>query len=166
MLVNLNKSTSTNFELVFPLIPTGSSINSTRSLTLNISETVLPSITLDTSEILWQGGRAFHEVGGITFDTLFVNFTVDSKFDNWLTLYKWITFINNNKDRFGRDRKEFTADAMIRVLDNFKNEILVIDIVGCWINMLGEVVLSYRNGGENLESNINLMYDRFEVRQN
>lgn len=163
-LVNLNKATSTNFELYFPVIPTESSLSATTSLTLNIYETVIPSITLDTTDSYWQGGTVHQDIGGITYEPWYVNFTVDSKFENWLAMHKWITFINNNKDRFGRDRKEYTVDAMIRVLDNFRNPILTIDLIGVWINMLGQVSLSYRDGDKNLESNINIMYDRFEVR--
>jgi len=164
--INLNKSTPTNFELMFPLIPTETDIRATRSLTLNISDTVLPSMSLETTDLNWQGGIAHQEIGSLTFDSWMVNYTVDSKLDNWITIYKWITFINNNRDKHGRNQSDYKVDAVLTIMDNFRNEILVIDIIGAWINMLGEVTLSYRDGAKNLESNINIMYDRFEPRLN
>lgn len=166
MSINLNKSTATNFELMFPLIPTETSISATQSLVLNISDTVLPSMTLDTTDLNWMGAVAHQDIGAMTFDAWFVNYTVDSKFNNWITMYKWITFINNNKDKHGRNQSDYKVDAVLTIMDNFRKEILVIDIIGAWINMLGEVTLSYRDGTKNLESNINIMYDRFEPRLN
>lgn len=165
-LSNLNKSTSTNFELVFPVLPTETSLKGTDALVLNIYETVLPSITLDTTDINWMGATVHQDIGSIVYDSWFVNYTVDSKFNNWYTLYKWLTYINNNRDRFGRDPKEYKVDATLRVLDNFRNCIMTATFIGAWVNMLGEVALSYREGTSNLESNINIMYDRFEITKN
>jgi hypothetical protein len=163
-LQNLNKSTSSNFELVFPKIPTEPDLRAMSGLTLNIHSTVIPSMTMETTDINWQGGVAHYEVGTLTFEPWYVNFAVDSNFDNWKKLYKWITFINNNKDRFGRPREEYMVDAVLRVLNNFRQPIMEIDIYNCWINMLGEMSLTYREGDQNLESQANFIYDRYEVR--
>ena len=161
---NLAKSTSSNFELIFPKIPTESSVSALEGLTLNIHTTVIPSMTLETTDVNWQGGVAHYEVGSLTFEPWYVNFTVDAKFDNWKKLYKWITFINNNKDRFGRPRDEFKVDAVLRILNNFRQEIMVIDLRNVWINMLGEMALTYREGDQNLDSQANFIYDRYEIR--
>lgn len=161
---NLNKSTASNFELYFPKIPTSDSIKDMQSVTLNIFETVVPSLTLDVMEAHWQGGIAKQDSGGLSFENWYVNFTVDSNFQNWYSLYKWITFINNNKDRYGRPQREYKVDAVLRVLDNFRNEIIVISLTGCWISMLGEIKFTYREGDRNLMSSANLIYDRYEVR--
>lgn len=163
-LINLNKSTSSNFHLTFPKIPTESSLKALEGLTLNIHSTVIPSMTIQTSDVNWQGGVAHYEVGQLDFEPWYVNFTVDSDFDNWKKLYKWITFINNNKDRFGRPRDEYKVDAVLQVLDNFRQPIMTLDIYNCWINMLGEMSLTYREGDQNLESQANFIYDRYEVR--
>lgn len=164
MRTNLNKATPSNFELVFPKIPVSDNVRDMQGLTLNIHTTVIPSLTLDTTEVEWQGATVFQDSGDITFEPWLVNFTVDSQFTNWITLYKWLTFINNNNDRYGRARDTYKIDATLRVLDNFRNEILVIDLIGVWINMLGEISLTYREGSQNLESSANLIYDRYEVR--
>lgn len=164
MRTNLNKATPSNFELIFPMVPMASDVRETQGLTLNIHTTVIPSLTLDTTDVHWQGGTAFQDIGSITFEPWLVNFTVDSVFSNWIVLYKWLTFINNNKDRYGRDRDSYKVDATLRILDNFHKEILVIDLIGVWINMLGEISLTYREGSQNLESAANFIYDRYEIR--
>lgn len=163
-LTNLNKATSSNFELIFPRIPTGKTIREMEGLTLNIYQTVIPSLTLMTTDVFWQGGVAHQDIGGITYEPWLVNFTVDSKFQNWTTLYKWLTFINNNKDVYGRSTDQYKIDATLRILDNFRNEILAVDLVGMWINMLGEIQLTYREGTQNMESSANFIYDRYEIR--
>lgn len=164
MTTNLNKSTASNFELIFPKVPTGNSLRDTEGLTLNIFETVIPSLTLDTVDVHWQGGVAHQDIGGITYEPWYVNFTVDSKFENWKVLYKWLTFINNNKNRYGRSTDTYKIDATLRILDNFRNEILVVDIIGLWVNMLGEISLTYREGTQDLSSSANFIYDRYEIR--
>lgn len=164
MSTNLNKATPSNFELIFPKIPTSDNIRELNGLTLNIHTTVLPSITLDTTDVFWQGGTVHHDIGSISYEPWLVNFTVDSKFSNWTALYKWLTFINNNKDTYGRSTDQYKVDATLRILDNFRNEILVVDLLGVWINMVGEISLTYREGSMNLESAANFMYDRYEIR--
>ena len=163
-LTNLNKATATNFQLIFPKVPTGDTIKEVRQLTLNIHSTVIPSMTIGTADVLWQGGVAHQDIGELTFENWYVNFTVDSEFSNWLTLYKWLTFINNNKDRYGRSTDQYKVDATLQILDNFRQEVLVMNIYGIFINMLGEVQLTYREGAQNLESSANFTYDRYEIR--
>jgi hypothetical protein len=164
MRTNLNKATPSNFELIFPMVPMGDNIRDTQGLTLNIHTTVIPSLTLDTTEVPWQGGTIHQDIGSITFEPWLVQFTVDSTFSNWMVLYKWITFINNNKDRYGRSTDQYKVDATLRILDNFRSEILVMDLTGVWINMLGDINLTYREGDNNLESSANFIYDRYEIR--
>ena len=164
MRTNLNKATASNFQLIFPKIPTGDSVKDMKQLSLNIHATIIPSLTLSTTDIDWQGGKYHNDIGELTFENWYINFTVDSTFSNWLTLYKWLTFINNNKDTYGRSTDQYKVDATLQVLDNFRNEILVMDIHGIFINMLGEITLTYREGSANLESSANFTYDRYEIR--
>jgi hypothetical protein len=164
MTTNLNKATASNFQLIFPKIPTGDSVKDMKQLTMNIHSTVIPSLTLGTADVMWQGGVAHQDIGEITFEPWYVNFTVDSTFTNWLTLYKWLTFINNNKDTYGRPANHYKIDATLQIVNNFREQILVMDIHGLWCNMLGEITLSYREGSQNLESSANFIYDRYEIR--
>jgi len=161
---NLNKSSPQNFELIFPVIPTIGNIKESNELTLNIYQSVIPSLTLSDMEVNWQGGAAHYDSGGVTFEPWFTNFVVDSDFSNWKALYKWIIYINNNKDRYGRARGEFTVDATFNITNNNNDLVLSIDFINVWPNMLGEISMSYREGEQYLTSNVNFMYDRYEVK--
>lgn len=163
-LTNQNKSSAVNFSLVFPKLPIADELGESSALTLNIYQTVIPSLTLEVTETHWQGSKSYVYSGGLSQEPWFIHFDVDSRFGNWLSLYKWIQFIHNNKDKYGRPMDEFQVDATLFITDNFKREILVMDVIRAWPNMLGEITLSYREGEENLSSTMNLMYDRYEIR--
>jgi hypothetical protein len=160
--LNINKSTPQNFELIFPKLPAEIGLTQ-NELTLNIHQTVLPSLTLDTVDVPFLGGKSGVDSGNITFEPWYVHFTVDSEFKNWMILYKWITFINNGKNRFGRAKKEYCVDASFRILDNFNKEILSVVFINTWISMLGEVSFSFREGVTALSCTANFIYDRFEI---
>jgi hypothetical protein len=161
---NFSKATANNFQLIFPKIPTGDSIKDMQSLTLNIHQTVIPSISLTQTEIPWQGGKMRMELGSLEFENWNVGFTIDSAFQNWKSLYKWLTYINNGKDNYGQTMDKYKVDATLQILNNFRTEIMVVEFKGVWINSLGEVTLTYREGTANLDSNAVLSYDRYEIR--
>ena len=162
-MININKSSPENFELLFPVLPTLDSIKESNSLSMNIYASVLPSISLDTKEHDWMGGKIHMDAGGITYEPWYVNFLIDDDFNNWKILFNWITYINNNKDTYGRARPDYVVDATFNVLNNMREPILTINFKNVWPNMLGEVGMSYREGEMVLSSNTNFMYDRYEI---
>ena len=163
--IQLNKSSPQNFEIIFPKIPTESRVSSSEELTLNIFQTVIPSVSLESEERSWQGGVGQIDAGRLTFEPFFVNFTVDSELKNWLTIWKWMTFIHNNENRYGGGYKTWIVDATLKITDNNRKQILVITFESVWPNMLGEVTLSHREGETQLQSNCNFMYNRYTIRE-
>jgi|GEM_PF-2288705 len=160
----VNKSSPTNFELVFPLIPRAAGFKDNDELTLNIFSTIIPSLTLETGIDDWMGTKRTKATGKAEWEQWNVNFLVDSEFKNWQLLFKWIMYINNSKDKFSEDYKNYTVDATLRIIDNFHNETLKIFFVDVWPNMLGEVSLSQREGESLLECQASFVYNRFEIR--
>ena len=163
--VNLDKSSPANFQLVFPKLPTETTLGATDELTLNIFGTIIPGLSLDIIEGTFMGAVIPFDSGRMTFEPWTVEFTVDSEFLNWLVLYRWLTAINNNKDVHGALPSEYLVDAVLRITDNFKNEILRIFFTNVWVNMLGEISFTTREGETNLECTCQFVYDRFEVRE-
>jgi hypothetical protein len=163
--VNLDKSQPSNFSLVFPKLPTEATLGATDELTLNIHGTIIPGLALDTVEGAWLGAIVQFDSGRMTFEPWTIEFTVDSQFLNWRVLYRWLVAINNNKDKHGALPSEYLVDATLRVTDNFKNEILRIYFSNVWINMLGELSFTMREGEANLECTCQFVYDRFELRE-
>jgi len=161
--LNLNKSTATNFHLVFPKIPSETTITANRPLTLNIFGTIIPSITLDQTESRWQGGRMIFQSGSVTFDQWPINFIVDSKLSNWILLFHWMTSISNNKDTYSDFPNNYMVDASLNIMDNFETSILRVNFKNVWPQSLGEVNFSQREGETILESSATLIYDRYEV---
>ena len=162
-MININKSSPENFELLFPVLPTLDNIRESNSLAMNIYASVLPSISLDSKEHNWMGGVVHMDAGAISFEPWFVNFLIDDDFNNWKILYNWMNYINNNKDRYGRARPDYVVDATLNVLNNMREPIMTVNFKNIWPNMLGQVEMSYREGEMVLSSNTNFMYDRYEI---
>ncbi len=160
---NLNKATNQNFQLIFPKLPTESTIRGSEILTLNIHGTVVPSMTLDTVQLDWQGGHYPMAKAPVTFEPWYTNFEVDSNFDNWHKLYKWINYINNNKDNYDRNPSNYWVDATLHLVDNFDKPVLNVGIYNIFPTMLGEISLSYREGETNVQSSVSFAYTRFSV---
>ncbi len=161
----LDKASPANFSLVLPNLPPDISIADTQELVINIFGTVIPGTSLDILEHYWIAGKMHTDSGLITFDPWTVDFIVDENLLNWQILFKWMTYINNNKDVRGRIPQDYQIDATLRILDNFQGEILRIFFVNLWINTLGEVRFSTREGDTNLESQAQFVFDRFELRE-
>ena len=160
---NLNKAAPHSYELIFPQLPVETSMAEKNQLVLNIHSTVIPALTLSEQELPWQGGKAKTFSGEITFEPWFVHFLVDSDFTNWRLMYNWITFINNNKNRYSKNNVEYKVDASLKITDNFEKTVMTIKFVNVWLNNLGEVALTHKEGEETLNSTANFSYDRYEI---
>jgi hypothetical protein len=159
----VNKSSPTNFELVFPKLPTETNLAATNELSLNIFQTILPSLTLDGEEQNFQGAKRLSASGSLTYEPWNVNFIVDSSFYNWYALYKWIAYIHNGRTKYAEKPSNYAVDATLMLKDNFRNEIFRIKFIGVWITMLGEMNLSYREGEQKMECNATFNYDYFDI---
>lgn len=158
----IDKSTPQNFKLIFPKIPVVSKVIEMKELSLNIFDTIIPSLNLEFTDATWQSWKTLINTGQITFQPWTVSFIVDSNFKNWIIIYKWITSINNNKNIAGGDPKDYRSDATLQILDNYEKEILRIAFVDIWPTNLGEVTLTSRDGGE-IQCTVEFIYDRYEV---
>jgi hypothetical protein len=162
--INLNKFTGTNFVLVFPKLPSQKGEQSIKPLTLNIFSTVLPSVELSDATGKWMAGSMKYQIGDVSWGDWNVDFIVDSKLENWKLLYNWIIYINNNKDSFLLNPKDYQVDVSMLMMDNFENVNLEVVYRNVWINSLGNVDLSYRDGDAIIESSAKFSYDRFEIK--
>jgi len=164
----VDKASPSSFELVFPIVPGGATTDTlatNKELTLNIFSTIIPGATLDLEEHRWQGTKAQRASGTITYEPWNINFIVDAEFKNWQILWKWMQYINNNKDKMLENHSDYAVDAFLRVVDNFQSEVFKLQFIGVWINNLSEITLSHREGSQQLECNAALVYDRFEIRE-
>jgi len=159
----LNKATPTNFELVFPLIPTQTGIGANMELSLNIHSVILPAVSINPIEIDWQGAR--HKMHGtpMDYEIMNVQFNVDASFKNWKLLYYWMNFISNGKDKMAEFHKEYAIDTSLKIINNFNQNILAVKFASMWPTNIQEVSFSYKEGEVLLESGATFVYDYFQV---
>jgi hypothetical protein len=157
--VSLNKASANSYLIVFPTLPIPAAGH--REFVLNISGTVIPGLSLDTRADDWMGGTAKFPGKKVEFSEWSCTFTVDEQFKNWRVIHDWITFINNNNDKFVE--KGCCVDGSLMITDNYKKPIVVLSLFNVWPSSLGEVSLSHREGNSYLESSVNFVYDRFEL---
>lgn len=162
--IELNKTTSTNFELIFPLIPSETNISATNELVLNISTATVPSIILDEEEHRWQAFRIYTHQGTVVFDPLSITFVVDVEYKNWKVLFDWIVYINNNYNKAGMEFDKYTIDSSLNILNNFGSTVLSLDFKNMWIQSLGELSMSYKEGEIVIECQATFRYDRYLVK--
>lgn len=164
----LSRATATQYRLVLNQIPipiSAGSLHDMDELKLNIFSVVLPSITLDQSQMDWQGKHTYLHHGGVTFDPLNISFVVDSRFANWKILFTWLTSIANNKDRPTRPPDEYVTDAAIILMDNWDQTLFKLVFKNLWIQSLGELSFSIRDGETHIECTAIFYYDRYELDQ-
>lgn len=164
-LSNMDKATPTNYQLIFPLIPEQTSISANNPFVMNIFSAVIPSLSIATEELRWQGNKTRHSMEPIEFDPWLVSFVVDSRLENWKLLFKWMAYINNNFDKIAEQHYKYGVDAALVVTDNYANAVLELRFIDIWPATLGEVSFSQREGDITLESTVNFNYDYFLIRE-
>lgn len=160
---NLNNAHSDKFELVFPPFPIMDTLGEAREFSMNIFDSVMPGMSIPTQEEHWMGALHHRPMDNIEFQPYNVSFVVDENWENWYFLFKWLNFINNNKDNFANRKSDLTINPNILLRGNFNNLIMKITLFNAFPTELGEVSLNYRNGQEFLESSFTLLYDYYEI---
>jgi hypothetical protein len=107
---NFDKATPTNYQLVFPKIPTESTITANNPFVMNIFSAVIPSISIGINEMFWQGNKVRYDLNPIEFDQWLVNFVVDSRIMNWSLIFKWMSYINNNWNKIAEYHSEYAVE--------------------------------------------------------
>lgn len=162
---SIDKATPTNYQLIFPLIPTESTIGANNPFVMNIHSAILPSVSIGIEELRWQGNKTRHGAIPMEFDPWLVSFVVDARLDNWKLLFNWMATINNNNDKIAERHKIYAVDCSLVVTDNYANSVLEVIFASVWPSTLGEVSFSQREGDVILESTINFNYDYFYIRE-
>ena len=161
--LGISKATATEYAFILGKIPNGTNIHDADILRLNIFSIALPGVSLTNTEMPWEGSHVQYHIGGITFDPLNINFIVDSEFENWKTLFRWLTYIANNKDIPSQKPDDYVTDANIIIYDNFSNPHTFVTFKNIWIQSLGELTFSIRDGETHIECNAIFYYDRYEI---
>jgi len=162
---SIDKSTPTNYRLIFPLIPTETNIGANNPFVMNIHSVIIPSVSITTEDLRWQGNKTRYGLIPMEFDPWLVSFVVDANLSNWKLLFNWMSYINNNNNKIVEEHGNYSVDCSVVVTNNYGNTILEIIFVGIWPSVLGEVSFSQREGDILLESTVNFNYDYFYIKE-
>lgn len=160
-LKSIDKSTPSQFELVFA--PLQLEREEVASFSINLHTLSLPGVDISPEERQWMGSKLKHPGGLVDFGDWTVDFMVDEYLQNWLSFFRWITWINNNRDSATIDFESLKTDASLLIKDNWNTTIHEFRFIGLWPSSLGSIELSARNATEYLESSVTFSYDSYEL---
>jgi len=160
---SIDKATPTNFQLIFPKLPTESSITANNPFIMNIFSAVIPSVSLSEEELRWQSHKTKHVLEPMEFDTWLVSYVVDANIKNWQLLFKWMSYVNDNQVKH-EEHRDYAVDASLVVFSNYRVPVVELQFVDIWPSTLGELSFSTREGDVYLESTVNFTYDYFIVK--
>ena len=160
---SIDKATPTNFQLIFPKLPTEDSISANNPFIMNIFSAVIPSVSLAEEELRWQSHKTKHVLEPMEFDTWLVSYVVDAGIRNWQLLFKWMSYVNDNQVKHEL-HKNYAVDASLVVFSNYRVPVVELQFVDIWPSTLGELSFSTREGDVYLESTVNFTYDYFVVK--
>lgn len=164
-LVNLDKATPNNYELIIPLIPTETTISAINPLVLNIFSTVIPGISLSEENFGYQTATTKRAQPPMLYEQLSVSFVVDSLFANWKILADWMKYINDNSEKMAELHESYSVDATLMITDNYRQPIMAIRFIDVWPMTVAEVSLSQREGDTQLECSATFNYDYFLIEE-
>jgi len=159
----INKTTPSLYKLHFPMIPEAFSINQQKQFTVFITGTLLPSITLNDETLPYMGQDLHMDGGGLEFGQWATSFHIDEKWESYLLFYNWMVSINNGQTKFGSNSFDHQINGFLSILDNYQKEILTWKFHRVWPIELGDVELSYADDAIDVEANVTLQYDFFEI---
>lgn len=166
----LNKARKDKFQLVFTLPKAMREINTRENLDrldsklvqdalqFSIYGTIIPAINVNAIEQQYSGqvfkfsGHHRPEYGNIT-----VNFVVDSQFNNYWVIYKWINLMNHNKEAFfHKDQMplvdspfvDYATNFTIYGLDEYDNQKIQFDYIGVVPVGLGAINYNYQDSDQ------------------
>lgn len=136
-----NQTNTTNF--VLEVADSGL----TKAFKLNVQSSPIPGVRIPISEIPGgtQGLTRAQVPGSTTeFDPLTVRFLLDSNFESWVAMYKWMLSSNNYVDRERSGWRDpdnnFPKAATMHVLNNDKDDIILsVHFYGAWCSDLSEI---------------------------
>jgi len=157
----MNKALPSSFKLVFPVLPESEDLAEQNKFNIHLTETVLPSLTINPVKVSYKGTDTFSDGGGVNFGKWNTKIFIDEKWENYSLIYDWMESIHNGIDFFGRKDFAYQINANLIILDNYEEPTLEFVFGNIWPTTLGEVKLSYQEDKRYLLTDITFAYDYF-----
>jgi hypothetical protein len=142
------------------------------SIQYSVYGAVVPKISVPEISAEYSGQSfKFSSHHRPSYENIFVNFTIDNRFNNYWVLFKWINILNNNKEAiFYSDRvpynggnrinnaqstiidpkviEEYSTRITIYGLDEYDKRKIQFDFIGALPVSLGQIGYNYREATE------------------
>lgn len=165
---HLNKAKSDKFLMVLDLPEALKGINTSddrSAYTVNSDAIIysiygvqIPAVQVQDAETKFSG-QTFHFTSHHRpqYENVSVKFTVDSNFDNYWVIYKWINVLNNNKEGFfdaeslstiSNPFDAYSTTITVFGLDEYENKKIQFDFIGVVPVKLGSIDYNYRSDAD------------------
>lgn len=129
------------------------------TLQFSVFGAVLPQVTVDAGTVRYSGQAVkFSAHSRPEYQNVSVNFVIDSEFNNYWVIWKWLDILNDDRDAiFHRDKqigvnqsmfKEYQGTASMYALDEYNKERIRFDYTGLVPVSLGSIDYNYRTPDE------------------
>lgn len=129
------------------------------SLHFSVYSANLPAVRVDSGEVRFSGHPLkFSTHSRPTYENVTVNFAVDSGFNNYWVIWKWLDIMNDAKEAIFHSKEEVGTDqsmfelyqgtATMYALDGYNKEVARFDYIGVVPVALGSVDYNYRDSDE------------------
>lgn len=162
-----DKASDTLYHFMLTDLPEIISHEDSRNLLLNCNTMWLPGASIGVTTIPWLGGYINVPNNDLTFPTIQILFLVDENLNNWKTLYNWIMYMHNNKDKFAVAWDDAVTTGTLLYRNNWVNKtVLEVEYWKLWITELGAITLTNKtDGSQYLEAQATFTFDRAEIKQ-
>lgn len=177
----LNKSRKDKFKMVFQLPLALKKIDtivnrSTNtiiedSMQFSIYGTIIPQITVPALDIRYSGSTLYNSSHSKNpYPPTTVKFTVDSGYNNYWVIYKWLDLLHNEKTGVfdqqnlidGNIFTQYQTDITIYGVDEFNNNKIKFVYKQAFPTDIGAIDYDYRNSNE-IESSFTFVYSQLHV---
>ena len=140
-----------------------------RNLNLHLTRFSIPQQTMGSMTVSFRGVDKIipTKVINPSDKTLTLEYIVDEKWQNYRSLYAWMSCINGAINRSAVDEKQGVQPdeyipLRVYLLDNYKRKILEFVFTDTWISTFESLALEQNDPGE-VKHSITITYDKFEL---
>ena len=147
------------------------------SIQYSVYGSLIPKITVQDIGTTYSGQTfKFSSHNRPAYENIFVNFTIDNRFNNYWVLFKWINILNNNKEAiYDADNlrirpvdnpkllEQYSTTITIYGLDEYDKRKIQFDFLGALPVSLGQLAYNYRDPME-AESTFEFAFSQFTAK--
>ena len=176
----LNKVSADKFLLIFDLPPALKSLNTNNTLSdssisrdsvqYSIQGTIVPDIIVPSLTLPYAGqSLKVSSHAREPYEDISVTFTIDNRFKNWMTIYKWLSLMNDEKlSLFNQGTEQNNTDYMdkyqttfnIWLLDEYNQQIMKFNYTKCFPTHLDKINYNYQDPLE-IKSGFTFSFSQF-----